>query len=219
MNSLTRAFSYSVGRKLIMAATGLFLMVFLIEHLIGNFLLLKGDGGAAFIEYSASMVHNLLIRIVEVLLFAAIVIHVIDGVTLFFSGRKKRSRRYAVQNSPASWTSRNMIVTGTVIFIFLIVHFYTFFVPYRVLGTDATIYELVIAAFSSPVYVAFYVVAFLFLGLHLKHAFISSMQTLGLRHLKYDKCLDVAGTLYAIVVPLGYAFIALFIYFQNVSGS
>ncbi len=215
MNTIARVFSYSVGRKLIMAATGLFLIIFLVEHLIGNFLLLKGDGGAAFIEYSASMVHNLLIRIVEILLFAAIVVHVIDGFALFLSGRQKRSQRYAVRNKSASWTSRNMIVTGTVILIFLVVHFYTFFVPYRVIGTDATIYDLVIEAFSNPYYTAFYVLAFLFLGLHLKHAFISSLQTLGLRHLKYDRLLQIIGTLYAVFVPAGYALIAIYIYLKT----
>ncbi len=215
MKSLMSAFSYSVGRKVVMALTGLFLIVFLVEHLIGNFLLLKADGGAAFNEYSASMVHNLLIRVVEVLLFASIIIHVVDGVQLTLSARRKRRRRYAVRSGSGSWAARNMIVTGAVVLVFLVVHLYTFFVPYRIVGTERTLYDLVVAAFASPAYTAFYVVAFVFLGFHLKHAFVSSFQTLGLRHPKYDGLIEWAGRLYAVLVPLGYVVIAAAMYFKT----
>ncbi len=216
MKRLLSAFSYSVGRKVVMALTGLFLIVFLVEHLIGNFLLLKDDGGEAFNAYSASMVHNLLIRVVEVLLFASIIVHVVDGLQLALSARTKRNRRYAVRHRSGSWTARNMIITGMVILVFLVVHLYTFFVPYRIVGIDGTLYDLVVAAFASPVYVAFYVGAFVFLALHLKHAFVSSFQTLGLRHLKYDRLIEAVGTLYAVLVPLGYAVIAIAIYLKTI---
>src|SRR5580693_7523282 len=108
----------SIGKKVVMACTGLFLCLFLIEHLYGNILLYASDGGAAFNEYSHSMAHSLLIRIVEILLFASIILHVLQTLMITTENSKARPIQYAVPTSHAgsSWSSRNMGITGSIIF-------------------------------------------------------------------------------------------------------
>src|SRR6185503_9289019 len=109
-----RIFYTTIGRKLVMSLTGLFLILYLFEHLYGNLLLYKLDGGQAFEEYTEFMTGNLLIRIVEFVLFASIIIHVVDGLLLTISNRKARPVRYEVnhQTRNSSWFSRNMGLTG-----------------------------------------------------------------------------------------------------------
>ena len=117
-----------------MALTGLFLCLFLLEHLYGNLLLYKLDGGESFNEFSHFMAGNMIIRTIEIGLFAGILIHAIDGLFLTFSNKKARPVGYAVnhQSKNSSWFSRNMGLTGSVIFVFLVIHMKTFFVPHRI---------------------------------------------------------------------------------------
>ncbi|MFM9028118.1 MAG: hypothetical protein ACKOQ6_08980 [Bacteroidota bacterium] len=116
-----RMFYTSVGRKLVMAMTGLFLCVFLLEHLYGNLQLYKMDGGKAFNEYGEFLVNNLIIRTVEYLLFGSILLHIIDGMYLTLRNQKARPVRYAVNHASknSTWFSRNMGLTGSIIFVFL----------------------------------------------------------------------------------------------------
>jgi succinate dehydrogenase / fumarate reductase, cytochrome b subunit len=131
MKKLLSTFSYSIGKKLIMGLTGLLLIVFLVEHLIGNLLLLSGP--QAFNSYAEFMGGNMIVRILEVGLFAGFLFHIVDGLWLWAQNRKARPVRYAVKpgNKNASWFSRNMATTGTVILIFLILHLATFFIDAR----------------------------------------------------------------------------------------
>lgn len=212
MSDLSRVLSASLGRKFLMAATGLFLCIFLVEHLYTNLLLYADffnpeDKGAAFIEASHNMVHNLLIRIVEIVLFAAIIIHVIDAVMLTKANSEARPVGYAVSkvNETSTWFSRNMGFTGSIILFFIVIHLYTFFVPYRITN-DGTV-NLAIQvkeAFASPIYSGFYILALLFLGFHLSHGFQSSFQSLGLNNRKYAQPLRTLGNIFAIVITLGY---------------
>src|SRR5262245_59209571 len=113
MITALRLFYTTIGRKLVMALTGLFLCTFLIEHLYGNLLLYKMDQGTAFNEYTETMTGNLLIRIVEIGLFAGIIIHALDGLLLTLANRRARPVRYAVsrQSGNSTWYSRNMGLT------------------------------------------------------------------------------------------------------------
>ena len=127
----------SLGRKPVMAATGLFLCAFLVEHLYGNLLLFYSDGGQAFIEYSHDAVHSILIRTIEVVLFVAIIIHVVQAVYLTKQNSDARPVKYAMYKvgETSNWFSRNMGITGSVILFFIVVHLWHFFVPYRITGT------------------------------------------------------------------------------------
>jgi len=211
-----RMFYSSVGRKLVMALTGLFLCIFLLEHLYGNLQLYKMDGGKAFNEYGEFLVGNIIIRTVEFALFGGILLHAIDGLYLTWRNRKARPTRYAV-NHPSknsTWFSRNMGLTGSVIFIFLVVHLRTFFVPHRFLGAETSMAYDVAAAFQSNVYVALYVVAMVILGAHLNHGFQSAFQTIGWNNHKYAQGLKSAGTLFALLVAVGFASFPVFFYFD-----
>lgn len=211
----------SLGRKTVMAATGLFLCVFLVEHLYGNLLLFYSDGGAAFIEYSHTLVHSILIRIVEVVLFAAIILHVVQAVYLTKQNSDARPVKYEVYKvgETSNWFSRNMGITGSVILFFIVVHLWQFFVPYRITGTvgdggEMNVAQSVQVAFQNGWYVLLYVVSTLFLAFHLNHGFQSAFRSLGLNNKKYEKILSLTGSGFAFgIVFIGFASIPVLFYF------
>lgn len=217
MNTIKEYLFSSIGKKVVMACTGLFLIAFLCEHLYGNVMLYVNDGGAAFNEYSHSMSHALLIRIIEIFLFASIILHVLQAIIITKDNAAARPIKYAVSTSTAgsSWFSRNMGITGSVIFFFIVVHLYNFFVPYRIigLGEHITVAWKVKEAFQSPVYAAIYVVGVTFLFFHLLHAFRSAFHTLGLNNKKYTPVWKIAGTIFAWVMWLGFISFPILFYF------
>ncbi len=203
----------SVGRKIIMALTGLFLITFLVVHLAGNLLLLRNDGGAAFNAYAEFMSTNPLIRVLEILLFLGFVLHIYQGLYLAWDARRKRSQEYA-QNQPSansSIFSRTMPITGLVILIFLLVHLRSFFVEARILESSYTMYELCKMAFENPWYSAFYVVSMILLAFHLAHGFYSGFQTLGLIvNRRVRQLIQWTSAIFAFLVPLGFAIIPIY---------
>jgi succinate dehydrogenase / fumarate reductase cytochrome b subunit len=212
-----RMFYSTVGRKLIMALTGLFLCTFLLEHLYGNMLLYKNDGGVAFNEYCVWMAGNLFIRIVEIGLFAGIIIHIVDGLYLTLQNKRARPVRYAMsqQTGNSTWFSRNMGLTGSVILVFLVVHLRSFFLPHRVLDSSETSMAYDVAyAFQSNWYSALYILAMVILGAHLNHGFQSAFQTLGANNQKYRKTLKIAGTVFSLVIMIGFASFPVIFYFD-----
>ena len=211
-----RMFYSSVGRKLVMAMTGLFLCFFLLEHLYGNLLLYKMDGGKSFNEYGEFLVGNILIRTVEFALFGGIILHIIDGLYLTYANKKARPVRYAVnqQSKNSTWFSRNMGLTGSVIFIFLVVHLRTFFVPHRLLGAESSMAHDVATAFQSGIYASLYVAAMLLLGAHLNHGFQSAFQTMGWNNHKYANVIKTAGTVYALLIAIGFSSFPIFFHFD-----
>lgn len=207
----TKSF-YSVSKKVIMALTGLFLIIFLATHLAGNLLLLAQDGGAAFNEYAEFMATNPVVRVLEIGLFAGFLFHIVDGIVLMRQNKSARSQKYAVQVHPkeSTWFSRYSAHTGIVILVFLILHLANFFFKHRVIGTEESMFDTVRLAFENPLYSIFYVVAMFFIGFHLNHGFQSAFQTIGWRHPKYTPIIRKLGTAYAIIVPAGFAVIPLY---------
>lgn len=211
----------SLGRKVVMAATGLFLCVFLVEHLYGNMLLFYQDGGEAFVEYSHTLVHSLFIRIVEVFLFVAIIVHVVQAVYLTKQNSDARPIKYAVYKveETSNWFSRTMGITGSLILFFLVVHLWRFFVPYRITDTVGGEGQLNVAqdvklAFQSGWYVLFYLISLVFLAFHLNHGFQSAFRSLGMNNKKYASMLSISGSIFAFgVVGLGFASIPVLFYF------
>ena len=207
---------YSIIKKVVMAVTGLFLVTFLIEHLLGNLLLFKDDGGKAFNEYAKFMSTSPLIRVMEVVLFAGFLFHIVDGIILTIQNRRARPVKYAVQKSSpdSSWVSRNMGLTGSIILIYLVIHLRSFFFEHRVLGNPKPMDELVKESFNTGWYSALYVVAMVFLGLHLSHGFRSAFQSLGLRHKSYYGVIKVIGIVFSIVIPAAFAAFPIYFYFN-----
>ncbi|TND10259.1 MAG: succinate dehydrogenase/fumarate reductase cytochrome b subunit, b558 family [Bacteroidetes bacterium] len=225
-NKVSQYLQSSIGKKTVMAATGLFLVVFLLEHLYTNVLLFFGDGGKAFNDASHGMVHSIIIRIIEVVLFVSIVLHVIQALMLTGQNNKARPVKYAVSgvSKTSSWFSRNMLLTGSIIFFFIVVHLYNFFVPYRVTGTvngpEDPANNLAIAvaeALGDPMYAALYLVSVLFLAFHLNHGFQSAFQTAGLNNRRYAPLWKMAGSFLAFIVfGLGFASFPVLFYLSKV---
>jgi succinate dehydrogenase / fumarate reductase, cytochrome b subunit len=224
MNWFTKALSGSIGRKLLMALTGLFLILFLIVHLIGNLQLLKADGGQAFNEYAQFMTSNLAIKIVSIVNYFLILVHIVWAILLTRQNRVARGAEgYAVQNNSSHWTSRNMGILGSLIFIFLVIHLRGFWYEMHWGGIQTenyngvevkNLYDVVDKAYALTWYVGIYLVSMLILAFHLWHGFISAFQTLGLNHPKYNPVIEFVGKAFAIIVPLLFAIIPILMYFD-----
>ncbi len=212
----------SLGKKLVMALTGLFLALFLLEHLGGNLLLLINDGGEAFTTFSEVMAspYNIIIRVIEYGLFILMFYHAVNGVRLWFLNKRSRGQAYESYNPSANSTlfSRTMILSGSIIFIFLVIHLRTFFFPYRLGDAPGSMYEGVIEAFSDPVYSGFYLLALVLLAFHLIHGVQSAFQTLGLNHNKYTPFIKGFGIVFAVVICAGFASIPIYFLFRSMSG-
>lgn len=226
MSWFTKTFSSTIGRKVIMSITGLFLCSFLVVHLIGNLQLFKNDGGEAFNIYSEFMGHNPVIRTLELVLLAGFVFHIYDAWALTQRNKSARSVKYAVnhldQNS--NWSSRNMGLLGTVILVFLIVHLYNFFwrarfgdLPTQTIEGESVdnLYMVVVESFKIWWYVALYVIAMVALCFHLIHGFASAFQTLGLNHKKYTPAIKAIGYGFSVLVCAGFAAMPLYFFFQQ----
>jgi succinate dehydrogenase / fumarate reductase cytochrome b subunit len=206
----------SVGRKVIVALSGLFLCSFLVVHLVINLFALKADQGAEFKVYADFMATYPLIRPLEWILFAGFLLHAVLALYLFLLNRKARPIPYEVNRARenSTWTSRFAWLTGIVVGVFLGVHINTFFVQSRFFGKHDMFRNLV-EAFSSPGYVTFYMIALVFLAYHLKHGFQSSFQTLGLRVGKYEKLINAVGVIFWLLIPIGFAIIPLYFLFAH----
>lgn len=223
---LKSTLSSSIGKKVLMALTGLFLILFLVIHLAGNLQLLINDNGESFNIYAYTMGHNPLIRAVSILNFAFIFIHIIWSILLTRQNRLARGTNYAVTASSAnsSLASRNMGILGFIILIFLVVHIKTFWFEFK-FGSIPTIsyegvemhnyFRVVNEAYQSFPYVAFYVVCMGFLAFHLSHGFQSAFQTLGLNHVKYTPFIKKVGAGFAIIIPVLFALIPVMMYLKN----
>lgn len=201
----------SISKKFVMALAGLFLLTFLPVHLTINLLLLKSDP-EPFNRAAHFMATFPLVKIVEILLMAAILVHVIYGIFLQIQNWFARPIGYAGGNkSETSFFSRFMIWTGASVFTFLVLHFFNFYfvklglVP----GNPEDFYSLAHDLFSIPAYNIIYLTCFLLLGFHLYHAFYSAFQTLGLNHRIWSPVVKVAAFIYSIVIPLSFAFISI----------
>lgn len=212
MSTLIAFYRSSIGKKILMSLTGLFLCTFLIEHFVGNLLLFKEDGGRAYEAYTELLVNNPVIRAVEIFLFAGLILHALLGVIVWWKNRSSRSRKYVEfrlkDNTPLA--SRITIWTGSVIFIFLVIHLNSFFVPSRLTDVKQPLYDLVAQAFQSPIYDGFYIIALILLGYHLKHGFQSGFQTLGLLNKKYSTLVKLFSMIFWLVIPLGFALMPLY---------
>ena len=230
MNWFTNFLTSSIGQKLSMSLTGLFLISFLPVHLIGNLQLLIADGGETFNLYAQFMTTNPLVKTISYGLYAFILLHAVQGLLLWRKNSQAKGGKYAVKATRATGTSaglaKNMGILGTIVLLFIIVHMGQFWfkmkigdVPMEVYdGAEVkNLYAPVRAAFTNIFYVLFYVVSMFFIGLHLKHGFQSAFQTLGLNHSKYTPLIKTLGNLYAIFVPLGFAIIPIIFYVRNLN--
>ncbi|MEM9917396.1 MAG: succinate dehydrogenase cytochrome b subunit [Bacteroidota bacterium] len=212
----------SIGRKTIMSLTGLFLISFLVIHLVGNLQLLLPDDGEKFNLYAKFMTTNPLIKTVSYLLYASILLHAIQGILIWRKNKAARGSRYAVATaSNTSFASRNMGWLGVVILVFIIIHMYQFWfqMKFGTMGMKTydgmqvkNLYGPVALAFKNIAFVIFYVISMTVIAFHLFHGFQSAFQTLGLNHKKYTPLIKLIGAACAILVPAGFAVIPVFFF-------
>ena len=212
----------SIAKKIAMALSGLFLVTFLSIHFFINLTSVFNED--LFNTLAHFMGNNPLIQFaMQPVLILGVLFHFIMGFVLDFKNRASRPIGYAKYNGAAnaSWSSRNMIISGIVVLSFLGLHFYDFWIPEMVykyvevkpIASERYFHELV-AKFNSPLRTAIYCMSFFFLFLHLWHGFNSSFQSVGLNN-KYSKTLHKVGYAFAVIVPFGFIFIALFHHFNH----
>jgi succinate dehydrogenase / fumarate reductase cytochrome b subunit len=219
--------STSIGRKVLMALSGFFLMVFLLQHFSIN--LLSVIDADLFNEVSHFMGTNPLIQFVlQPLLIAGFMFHLFMGIYLDFKNNKARPIKYAMDkpSTNSNWMSRNMVISGLMIFLFLGLHFYDFWFPEiktkfiegdwsGLHNGELRYWEELNHKFHDLWRVIIYCISFIFLSLHLLHGFQSAFQSAGFNSNKHTPTIKLISNVYAIVIPLGFIFIALFHYFNQ----
>jgi len=221
MSNSGKAFSSSIGKKLVMGITGLFLILYLIIHCFLNSLIFVNDGGLTFNEGAHFMATNWLIRAMEVVLFLGFILHIVQSARLTIENRAARPVKYVYNNGNANskWYSRSMGLLGTILLIFLIVHLSNFWVVSRFTGiptTDANghddLYAVMKLTFQNIWIVILYVLAMVSLAYHLLHGFPSAFQTMGWNHNKYTPVIKKVGFWYSIIIPLIFALMPIAVY-------
>jgi len=199
----------SVGKKLMMAFTGLAFCGFLGAHLAGNLTLY---GGADAFNSYAKHLHSLgpLLTLAEFGLLTLFLVHVLTGLTLFYQNFKARPERYAVNRQAGGRTigSRTMPYTGILILVFIIYHLLNF---HFVDKSNTTIFTIVSEFFDHPVQIVFYIAAVIVVAVHVSHGFWSLFQTFGANHPKYMPAIKVLGILFSIAMGVGFGFIPVYV--------
>lgn len=219
-----KAFSSSIGSKFLIAFTGLSLLLFLVAHLAGNLLFIAGPD--AFNEYSHTLVSNPLIYGAELGLLAVFVLHIVKTVALVAGSYAARPQRYAKRQwaktkndrSRKSVSSSSMILTGTIMLLFVVTHLLTFkFGPYYETPDGVRdLYRLQLAVFSNPGYVAFYLLAMTIIAFHLWHGVSSALQSFGVNSATWTPRLLLIGRGVAVILALGFAILPVYTFLLGV---
>lgn len=215
--SMISIFNSSIGRKLLMALSGIFLVVFLTQHFLINITSVFSEKIFNFLSHF--MGTNPIVQfILQPVLIFGVIFHFMMGFYLEILNRRSRGKnysRYAGKES-APWISRNMIYSGGVVLLFLILHFYDFWVPemnykyIEFLPSDPNrYYEELVHKFESPIRTSIYSISFIFLALHLLHGFSSSFKTVGVNS-RYYNLIRSLTLIFSISIPFGFIFIAVY---------
>jgi succinate dehydrogenase / fumarate reductase cytochrome b subunit len=200
----------SIGKKVLMGLTGLFLITFLIVHVTINSMIFANDGGQLFNQAAGFMAHNPIIRVVEIGLFLGLLSHVYLALKLTLDNNKARPVKYAVVNGNANskWYSRSMGILGSLLLIFLVVHLANFWLPTKVAvfsHQEHDTFANLKVVFAEWYLVAIYLLGVIALCYHLLHGFQSAFQTLGLNHKKYTPMIKLVGAAFSIIVSVLFA--------------
>ena len=222
---MSNIFNSSIGRKLMMALAGIFLISFLLVHLGINLTLILFEDPRIFNIAAHFMANNILIKVIEVVLFGGLILHIIYGLILQVMNWLARPVRYKVGNyAQTSFFSKFMIHTAAIIFVFLVIHLFNFYFKTKFGHVEEVVYNgkhyhdlgtMVLVKFKLIWVDIFYIASFLFLGFHLLHGFQSAFQTLGLNHKVYTPVIKTLGILYTLLVVAGFSIIPIVIYFTR----
>jgi succinate dehydrogenase / fumarate reductase cytochrome b subunit len=208
-------FTSSLGKKLLMGATGFFLIIFLIVHASVNAMIFYDDGGVKFDAVAYFMLHNYFIRFLELGLFAVFVLHIIQGLLLWKQNRGARKIKYEKQNFPREikWYSRYMGWLGTFLLLFLIMHLSHFWASTKnelyFQGDTVNLYDKMKDVFTNPLWFTLYMIGLVSLLFHLLQGFQSAFQTFGINHKRWTPIVRGIGVFYAIVICILFAFMPI----------
>ena len=208
-----------------MALAGIFLISFLLVHLGINLTLILFEDPRIFNIAAHFMANNILIKVIEVVLFGGLILHIIYGLILQVMNWLARPVRYKVGNyAQTSFFSKFMIHTAAIILVFLVIHLFNFYFKTKFGHVEEVVYNgkhyhdlgtMVLVKFKLIWVDIFYIASFLFLGFHLLHGFQSAFQTLGLNHKVYTPLIKTLGILYTLLVVAGFSIIPIVIYFTR----
>ena len=203
-----------------MGLSGLFLILFLIVHAGINSCIFLNDNGDTFNKVAHFMSHNWIMRFLEIGLFATMILHIIQGLTVWYKNRKARPVNYAF-NQPSknsNWYSRSMGILGTLLLLFIIMHLNHFYVGTKVAlysgDKPHNLFKEMKEVFSDKVIVILYLVGLVALFWHLYHGFQSAFQTLGMNHKKYTPIIKCIGVSYAVIICILFALMPIFLFMQ-----
>jgi succinate dehydrogenase / fumarate reductase, cytochrome b subunit len=219
-------FSSSIGKKLVMSISGIFLMLFLLVHLTTNLLLLVGDG-EIYNKAAHMLATTPALKTVEILLALGFIFHILYATIITLKNRKARPIPYSksASNELTTWSSRNMYILGFTILAFLVLHLINFFLKLRFGQVPEVTYDggithmhnsyLLVSEFFIDYwwYNLIYIVSAILLGLHLSHGFWSAFQTIGINNKSWLKRLEVVSFIYAIIIAAGFTIIPLYFWF------
>lgn len=204
-------FTSSIGKKILVALTGFFLIVYLIVHASLNALIFVNDGGKTFNVAAYFMLHNYIVRFLEIGLFAVFILHIIQGLVIWKQNRSARQIAYKKLKYPAGikWYSRTMGWLGTFILLFLVMHLYHFWASTKnelyFHGPVLNLYDQMKEVFSNPVWFVLYMIGLASLLFHLIHGFKSAFETFGINNRKWSPLIRGIGVFYSIVICLLFA--------------
>lgn len=217
-------FSTTIGKKSMVAASGIFLILFLVVHAGINACIFLNDGGETFNTVASFMSHNWIMRFLELGLFVFLIAHFVQAMIIERKNRAARPVKYhfSQPNKNSKWYSRYMAIFGILILLFLIMHLSQFFIgtkkalyfegdPYH------DLYGEMLEVFSHGWIVALYLVGLIALFWHLLQGFQSAFHTLGLSHKKYAPIIKMMGTWYSVIIILLFALMPLSMYFGWIS--
>jgi succinate dehydrogenase / fumarate reductase cytochrome b subunit len=219
--SFRRVFSSSVGTKLLIGVSGLLLFLYLVLHLVGNLLVFAGQD--TFNHYAHTLISNPLVVPAEIALLLIFLLHIYKTVTMWTANQHARNvgyekKSWAGHTSRKSIASTTMIWTGLITLVFVVIHVAQIkYGQWYEIGDPPVrdLYRTEVEVFSSPLWVAVYVVGMVLIGFHLRHGISSGFQSLGADHPVYTKRLVIFGTVLAILIGGGFAAIPLWVYFTR----
>ena len=212
MNWFFDTIGSSIGKKLLMALTGIAFCMFIVVHLVGNLMIY---GGKDFFNAYVETLHSLgpLIPIAEWGLLILAIIHVVFGGILYWGNFTARPVAYSVKKSGGGRTlgSATQAYTGLFILIFISIHLFDFHFADK---TTQTVFQIVSNTFNRPIYSFFYILAMIVVAVHISHGFWSAFQTLGANQPKYMPLIRAVGIIFSLVVGIGFGFIPIYISFM-----
>lgn len=212
----------SILKKVLMALSGIFLMIFLMQHLAINLTSLIPDGGRTFNKISHFMGYNPVVQFVlQPILMFGVCFHFTMGIFLEYQNKKARKSKYVYHKTRSSWISKNMIITGLVVLAFLLLHFYDFWLPEmdykyisQVLPAEDRYFHELQEKFHNAYRTIIYCISFILLGLHLNHGLASSFQSVGVSSTR-QQTLKMISIIYSLLISIGFITVAIFHHFSH----